>query len=181
MYLIIWIVSTLVFCMFCTLSSDVRLPTVLISFTCTAVKVGVPKLGNCLEMYTCAQACIHFQSTRSGQACTHAVYKLGTGLGMCTFQGSFQAWALQLLQQCCGYEIQTIDPHHLHACMLTRHSFVSWVSMLFQLSSVTENGSGGAQRSSQFHLEWCIHVDYVGTLRWMLRALGHRLLHFHHM
>ena len=28
----------------------------------TAVKVGVPKLGNCLKMYTCAQACV--------QACT---------------------------------------------------------------------------------------------------------------
>ena len=63
----------------------------------TAVKVGVPKLGNCLEMYTCAQAraqaCIHFpcprsgqavlQCTRSVQACAHAVHKLGTGLGTC--------------------------------------------------------------------------------------------------
>ena len=53
----------------------------------TAVKVGVPKLGNCLEIYTCsqarAQACIHFQCTRSGQACAHAVHKLGTGLGTC--------------------------------------------------------------------------------------------------
>ena len=63
----------------------------------TAVKVGVPKLGNCLKMYTCAQArvqaCIHFQCTRSGQAvlqctrsvqpCAHAVHKLGTGLGTC--------------------------------------------------------------------------------------------------
>ena len=50
-----------------------------------------------LEMYTCCQAstqaCIHLQCTRSGQAvlqctrsvqaCTHAVHKLGTGLGTC--------------------------------------------------------------------------------------------------
>ena len=48
-------------------------------------------------MYTCAQvhaqACIHFQCARSGQAvlqctrsvqaCAHAVHKLGTGLGTC--------------------------------------------------------------------------------------------------
>ena len=27
---------------------------------CTAVEIGVPKLGNCLEMYTCAQACVQF-------------------------------------------------------------------------------------------------------------------------
>ena len=26
----------------------------------TAVEVGVPKLGNCLEMYTCAQASVQF-------------------------------------------------------------------------------------------------------------------------
>ena len=61
----------------------------------TAVKVGVPKLGNCLEMYTCAQAvpkpvCTssvqevakqQLQCTRSVQACTHAAHKLATGLG----------------------------------------------------------------------------------------------------
>ena len=44
----------------------------------TAVKVGVPKLGNHLEMYTCAQAsaqaCTQLHCTRSGQAVT-LVYK----------------------------------------------------------------------------------------------------------
>ena len=83
-------------------------------FVSTAEKVGVPKLGNCLEMYTCAQACvqacIQLQCTRGGQAVA-SVYKecpslytccaqIGHRLGhMCTFPSSFQAWELQLLQQ----------------------------------------------------------------------------------
>ena len=54
--------------------------TLLVTALCmaTAVKVGVPKLGNCLEMYTCAQACaqacIQLQCTRGGQAVA-PVYK----------------------------------------------------------------------------------------------------------
>ena len=48
------------------------------SVSFTAVKVGVPKLGNCLEMYTCAQACaqafIQLQCKRGGQAVA-PVYK----------------------------------------------------------------------------------------------------------
>ena len=84
---------------------------------CTAVEVGVPKLGNCLEMYTCAQASVRFvhsMRTNLDTPCTlklllghplytGAVYMLAHRLGhMCTFPSSFQAWALQLLQQCWG-------------------------------------------------------------------------------
>ena len=43
----------------CTLSSS------MLARITTAVEVGVPKLGNCLEMYTCAQA--------SAQLCTACV------------------------------------------------------------------------------------------------------------
>ena len=70
----------------------------------TAVEVGVPKLGNCLEMYTCAEASaqfVHSMCTSLDTPCTLEVYTcLGTGLGTCTFPSSFQAWALQLLLQC---------------------------------------------------------------------------------
>ena len=73
----------------------------------TAVEVGVPKLGNCLEMYTCTQASaqfVHSVCTSLNTACTleyclaiGGVYMLGHRLGhMCTFPSSFQAWALQL-------------------------------------------------------------------------------------
>ena len=80
----------------------------------TAVEVGVPKLGNCMEMYTCAQASVQFlhsMCTNLDTPCTlklllghplytGAVYMLAHRLGhMCTFPSSFQAWALQLLQQ----------------------------------------------------------------------------------
>ena len=60
----------------------------------TAVEVGVPKLGNCLEMYTCAQACAQFVHSMCtsldtpctleyclATPCTLEVYTcLGTGL-----------------------------------------------------------------------------------------------------
>ena len=53
----------------------------------TAVEVGVPKLGNCLEMYTCAQASaqfVHRMCTSLVTPCTLEVYAcLGTGLGTC--------------------------------------------------------------------------------------------------
>ena len=72
----------------------------------TAVEVGVLKLGNCLEMYTCAQASVQFvhsMCTNLDTPCTlklllgHPlytgdVYMLGHWLGhMCTFPSSFQA------------------------------------------------------------------------------------------
>ena len=68
-------------------------------FTCisTAVEVGVPKLGNCLEMYTCTQARAQFVHSMCtsldtpctlvhclATPCTPKVYTcLGTGLGTC--------------------------------------------------------------------------------------------------
>ena len=55
----------------------------------TAVKAGVPKLGNCLEMYTCAQACaqacIQLQCTRGGQAVA-SVHKECLSLYTCCAQ-----------------------------------------------------------------------------------------------
>ena len=55
--------------------------------TSTAVEVGVPKLGNCLEMYTRAQAHVQFVNstcTSLDTPCTLEVYTcLGTGLGTC--------------------------------------------------------------------------------------------------
>ena len=80
----------------------------------TAVEFGVPKLGNCLKMYTCAQASVQFVHSMCTNLdtpfalklllghplYTGAVYMLAHRLGhMCTFPSSFQAWALQLLQQ----------------------------------------------------------------------------------
>ena len=65
----------------------------------TAVEVGVPKLGNCLEMYTCAQACVQFVHSmctnldtpctlellpKLATPCTLELYTcLGTDLGTC--------------------------------------------------------------------------------------------------
>ena len=67
--------------------------------TITAVEVGVPKLGNCLEMYTCAQACaqfVHSMCTNLDTPCTlklllghplynGAVYMLAHRLGHLQF------------------------------------------------------------------------------------------------
>ena len=68
------------------------------SYISTAVEVGVPKLGNCLEMYTCAQPSVQFVHSmciNMDTPCTlklllgHPLYTaelytcLCTGLGTC--------------------------------------------------------------------------------------------------
>ena len=74
---------------------------------CTAVEVGVPKLENCLEMYTCAQASAQFVHSVCSSLDTPCTLELLVLLGhswryihawaqlghMCTFPSSFQAWA----------------------------------------------------------------------------------------
>ena len=57
-----------------------------VNITATAVDVGVPKLGNCLEMYTCTSQC---------PICAQHVYKLGNSL----YTGA-TAWPLLVHWRC---------------------------------------------------------------------------------
>ena len=56
-------------------------------FHFTAVEVGVPKLGNCLEIHKCTQASaqlVHSMCTSLDTPCTLELYTcLGTSLGTC--------------------------------------------------------------------------------------------------
>ena len=50
----------------------------------TAVEVGVPKLGNCLEMYTCAQASVQFVHSMCANLDTPCTLKLLFGYSLYT-------------------------------------------------------------------------------------------------
>ena len=61
----------------------------------------MPKLGNCLEIYTCAQAVPKHVYTSIVQGVAKFEHKLGTSLGTCVhFQAVSKLGALQLLQHC---------------------------------------------------------------------------------
>ena len=103
------------------------------------------KLGNCLEMYTCAQAsaqaCKQLQCTRSVQAGTHAMHKLGTGLGTCV---------------------------HFQAVSKLRHSnfYSSVLTLCSCKSSVWKWGSRTATASRSISDKVARHTPTTGITRW---------------